>query len=297
MHFAALAGLSSLRSLAVRGNYRTGAAELEQVVRLTRLQTLLLFDFKAALSLRCQLSRMECMEPLSDLIGLTALSHLALPCVGRAPGGNSRNTIPALERLYTTLVDGLPCLQTLDVLDQLCILLDVEADAASLRALPAAGSPLRELCLRGCMQLGDHAAEALAELTALTKLGSCDTSISASGVRALASAARLRELNLHGNDGVLADAAAALWAINSITDTGLRPLRRLTRLTSLSLDWCSALTNEGIEDHVAPLTQQALSRLSLHRCYRITQDVKVSLHYCIVHGASFSHVPASWPPG
>lgn len=34
-------------------------------------------------------------------------------------------------------------------LTRLCILLDVEADAASLRALPAAGSPLRELCLQG----------------------------------------------------------------------------------------------------------------------------------------------------
>ena len=34
-------------------------------------------------------------------------------------------------------------------LTRLCILLDVEADAASLRALRAAGSPLRELCLQG----------------------------------------------------------------------------------------------------------------------------------------------------
>ena len=32
---------------------------------------------------------------------------------------------------------------------RLCILLDVEADAASLCALRAAGSPLRELCLQG----------------------------------------------------------------------------------------------------------------------------------------------------
>ena len=34
-------------------------------------------------------------------------------------------------------------------LTRLCILLDVEADAAALRALRAAGSPLRELRLQG----------------------------------------------------------------------------------------------------------------------------------------------------
>lgn len=34
-------------------------------------------------------------------------------------------------------------------LTRLCILLDVEADAAALRALRAASSPLRELCLQG----------------------------------------------------------------------------------------------------------------------------------------------------
>ena len=60
------------------------------------------------------------------------------------------------------------------------------------------------------MQLGDHAAEALAGLTALTALALGDTSIGEAGVRALARARRLRRLDLHENDGILAGAAAAL---------------------------------------------------------------------------------------
>ena len=61
-----------------------------------------------------------------------------------------------------------------------------------------------------CMQLGDHAAGALAGLTALTALAFCGTSIGEPGVRALARAGRLRQLDLHENDGILAGAATAL---------------------------------------------------------------------------------------
>ena len=60
------------------------------------------------------------------------------------------------------------------------------------------------------MQLGDHAAEALAGLAALTALALGDTSIGEAGVRALARVGRLRRLDLHENDGILAGAAAAL---------------------------------------------------------------------------------------
>ena len=48
------------------------------------------------------------MQPLHGLTALTALSHLALPCVGRAPGEASRWTSLALEQLYRSLVEGLP---------------------------------------------------------------------------------------------------------------------------------------------------------------------------------------------
>lgn len=48
------------------------------------------------------------MQPLHGLTALTALTHLALPCVGRAPGEASRWTSLALEQLYRSLVEGLP---------------------------------------------------------------------------------------------------------------------------------------------------------------------------------------------
>ena len=48
------------------------------------------------------------MQPLRDLTALTELARLALPCIGRAPGEASRWTTPALEQLYSCLVEGLP---------------------------------------------------------------------------------------------------------------------------------------------------------------------------------------------
>jgi hypothetical protein len=109
---------------------------------------------------------------------------------------------------------------------------------------------------------------------------------------------------------------------------GLRHLGDLTRLTSLSLDWCQRITGAGVAEHVAPLTRHALSRLSLYMCpgvspvagppapaavwqsfqglsrqpARLTaprpaaQDVKASVEHCCVYGASARRMPLRWPP-
>lgn len=92
--------------------------------------------------------------------------------------------------------------------------------------------------------MDDKAGDVLAQLTALTKLVLSGTCIGARGVRALAAGpARLRELDLHENEGVMADAAAALHGFASclfslnITNC---PVCRLRRFAGCSIRHASS---------------------------------------------------------
>ncbi len=146
---------------------------------------------------------------------------------------------------------------------------DLTADQLrSLCAIPG----LKRLDVASCTSLDDKDFGVLSIAESLEELSVAYTRIGRRGIRAASALSSLQSMDLSGcsdlddeDFAILAEAASlrSLCLSSYLTDQGLRFLLRLPRLERLGLDWCPAVTAEGLSQlSVIP----SLRDLSLAQC-------------------------------
>ncbi|CAL5224608.1 g7320 [Coccomyxa viridis] len=83
-----------------------------------------------------------------------------------------------------------------------------------------------------------------------------------------------------------------------LTDKGLRVLKNLTALRSLSLQYCNSITNKGLKAGMLPLSRHSLAQVDVKGCRLINSANNMKVACCLLLNlaqAPAPMAPHAWP--